>query len=193
MVSQGELVNLEKRLRDLIREWERYFAGDRRRPPLRERDSMTRLLRTLSEGGESMRSADAFRLSQLQQRFATYSQLWERMLREREEGRVVRPVIPGSARQEAPAPQAATSAAPASGNGPPTASVHRGDEDLYLKYIEARQSLGHQARVSREAFEAQIETQRQRLEERMGTDVQFRVVVEGGKVKISARRQGGGS
>jgi hypothetical protein len=184
MVSQGELTRLETRLRDLIREWERYFAGDRRVPPIKERDSMGRWLRTLAESGEPLRSADAFRLGQLQQRFATYSQLWERMLREREEGRVVRPVVPG----QASTPPPSSSAAASSGNGSEAAPVHSRKNDLYGSYLEARRSLGQEARVSREAFEAQIESQRQRLKDRMGNDVEFRVVVEGGKVKISARR-----
>lgn len=192
MVSQGELANVETRLRDLIREWERYFAGDRRVPPVKERDSMARWMRTMSESGTPLRSAEAFRLGQLQQRFATYSQLWERMLREREEGRVVRPVVPGAGGADsATSPQSSSSSA--SANAPRTETVHQGEDDLYRTYLEARRSLGQEARVSRKAFEAQIESQRQRLRERMGKDVQFRVVVEGGKVKISARRSTGES
>jgi len=174
----GELTMLENALRDLITKWERFFAGDLRVPPHIERERLARRLRVLSER-PTKRSAERFRAEQLQHRFMAYSQNWERMLREREEGRAagaVRP--PGS---------------PPDGGHP--ASVDRATEppSLYDRYVEARRALGENVTVDRGAFESQLATQRARLEQQLGHGVEFDVRVEGGKVKLAARRAGGRS
>ena len=181
MKLDAELNRIDQAIRDLILEWERFFAGDRKVPPQSERKALERRLRGLSE--RANRSAERFRLEQLQHRFMTYSQNWERMLREREEGRGRSVAALRAARGSRPAPPPArrpdTSAA---------ASVDSGGSDLYDRYVEARQQVGQAGRVDREAFTAQIESQRARLEERLGSGVTFDVVVEGDKVKLAARR-----
>ncbi len=172
----GELTMLENALRDLITKWERFFAGDLRVPPHTERARLARRLRVLAER-PTKRSAERFRAEQLQHRFMAYSQNWERMLREREEGRG-----PGAVRPTGTPPDV----------GDP-ASVHRATEppSLYDRYVEARRALGENVTVDRGAFESQLATQRARLEQQLGQDVEFDVRVEGGKVKLAARRAGG--
>jgi hypothetical protein len=41
--------------------------------------------------------------------------------------------------------------------------------------------------VDREAFEAQLDAQRDRLRPKLGDDVSFEVLVEDGKVRLAAR------
>ncbi len=178
----ARVTQLERELRELILEWERFFSGDRRQPPHLDRERLTRKIRVLAEHGARSRSVQ-FRFEQLQHRFATYNGLWERQLREREEGRRI-----GAVRKiERPQPNA-TRPGPVKqgGNG----------ESLYDRYVAARAALGQEIKLSKEQFETQLEGQRRLAESKLGGPVFFEVVVDGSKVKIAARaakgRNGGG-
>jgi hypothetical protein len=47
---------------------------------------------------------------------------------------------------------------------------------------------GVDVKVDRKTFDAQIASQRQRIEERLGRKVRFEVQVEGDKVRVVARK-----
>ena len=191
-MDPGQLTIVENALQQLIKEWERFFAGVRRTPPVGERERLTRRLRVLTEEGAG-RHAEQFRLEQLQGRFQSFSMMWERMLREREEGRtfqgyLARDVSP-------PEPPSSTTRpskeAPARLNAGAAAAVDDGGVGaLYERYVAARRELGQGSRVDRETFAAQLEAQRRQLEGRLGSPIQFEVVVDGSKVKLAARRAG---
>ncbi len=180
MDTGDQLTLLERALRDLITKWERFFAGDLKVPPLEDRDRLTRRLRLLSEHPPARRT-EQFRAEQLQHRFMSYAMNWERLLREREEGRgrsvmALRGMPPAAARSDADA----------RGSG----SVHREDgPSLFDRFVAARQELGQEVRLDRATFEAQLEAQKAQLEQRLGHPVQLEVRVEDGKVKLAARRQ----
>jgi hypothetical protein len=179
----NQISTLERALRDHIARWERFFAGDLRVPPVDERERIARRLRWLGEQSTT-RHEDRFRITNLQHRFQSHSQNWERMLREREEGR---------GRFSAPEPQEPPPPVPAPTppDATPPAAVH-GDEpsDLFARYAAAKRSIGQEVAIDRTAFDGQIEKQREALAERLGGDVRFDVVVEDGKVKLAARRRG---
>jgi hypothetical protein len=224
MKMDQQLPVLEQALNRLVREWERFFAGDRKVPPVAERTALDRRFRALLERPDG-RHAVQFKFDQLQHRFGTYSQMWERMLREREEGRspypIRRPGAPPAAPPPPPPPEpepretagrsagadgpttqapgrepadrqarpaARAAAGPASPNAPAPGSVPSGGGSLYERYVAAKQKVGQEARVDRSAFQAQIERQRSAIEAKLGQKVRFEVVVEGGKVKLAARR-----
>lgn len=166
------LTELDRALQALVIEWERFFSGDRKLPPVGERDRFARRLRVLVD--REARGADAFRREQLQHRFTLYTQMWQRQLRLREEGRVAS----GYVRADAPrAPNA----------GPAKTVQSDGDDGLYDQYVAERARLGQKVGVSREAFAEQLDRQREQLEARFGRKVRFRVQVEAGKVKVAAR------
>ena len=166
-----QLALVERGLQALIRDWERFFAGDLRVPPNDDSDRLGRRLRLLAEDAAGSR-AERFRLEQLQHRFQAYLQNWERMLRDREEGRG------RGAGAASRAPANAGASAPVDAQGAPT---------LYDRYVAAKQALGLAVGVDREAFEAQLEAQRERLRPSLGDDVLFEVIVEDGKVRLAAR------
>ena len=169
-----KIVVLERAVSELIKEWERFFSGLSRVPPLAERDRIARSLRLLTEQTVHRRS-EQFRIEQLQHRFMTYSQNWERMLRAREEGRGVDPRA-----------EAAGAAGVDVGVAPP---VHEGgEEDLFDRYIAAKKEHGLDVRVDRGTFEEQIALQRRQIEERSGRAVRFDVQVVDGKVRVVARK-----
>jgi len=104
--------------------------------------------------------------------------MWERVLREREEGR--RRAAAALISDEGPAP---------SPNVPPATSVdNSGEDDLYHRYVAAKRELGQDVAVDRDGFEQQLRKQREVVERRIGSGVRFEVVVDGGKVKLAARK-----
>jgi len=171
-----QIAILERALKEHIRKWDMFFSGVQKVPPQTEKDRIARRLRLLSEETINRR-ADQFRIEQLQHRFMTYSQNWERMLREREEGR-----------------SAGTHANPEAG-GPAMPNVSRessvdtteGDA-LFDQYCAAKDKHGHNVGVDRATFDEQIAVQRKKIEERLGTKVRFQVRVEDGNVRVVARK-----
>jgi len=172
MHMAAALAELDRAFRALIVEWERYFSGDRKVPPIGDRERFARRLGVLT--GREARGAEAFRREQLQHRFTSYSQMWERQLRQREEGRVAGGYIQGAPRS---APNAEAAASVESG----------GDEGLWNRYVIEKERLGQEVTMGREAFLEQLNRQREELEARFGCTVRFQVQVEGGRVKVAAR------
>lgn len=173
-----QIVILERALQEHIKDWERFFSGLLKVPPQNDRDRFTRRLRHLSNQTINRR-AERFRLEQLQHRFMTYSQNWERLLRDREEGRGTHAQAEASGVHRTPLPA----------NEGASVSVEKTAGDvLFDRYLAAKQELGLDVRVNREGFEEQIAVQRQKIEERLGRKVRFEVQVEDGRVRVVARK-----
>ena len=179
MDLEQKIQMLERDLREQVKNWERFFSGGLRVPPEVERTRFAQRLRTLAEQNFTRR-ADQFRIEQLQHRFMSYSQNWERMLRDREEGRL-RPGDGSSMPRTQPQIEET--------NAPTVTSVDSsGQEALYDRYVSAKRQLGLDVRMERSAFDKQLEKQRSDLQEKLGRQVQFEVRVEDGKVKLAARK-----
>ncbi len=185
MDLSSKINSLEGDLRTLITRWDRFFSGELKMPPSQEKEILGRRLRALAENSGGAHSGDHFRLDQLQHRFMSYAMNWQRLLREREEG--VRRFVPGqqegAGRSVSPAPQKVMT------NTPPPASVDLVDtDDLFERWCSAKAEIGHEVKIDRQAFEAQINQQRQDIEKRMDSTVVMDVTVADGKVKLTARR-----
>ena len=179
MDLEQKIQMLERDLREQVKNWERFFSGGLRVPPEVERTRFALRLRTLAEQ-TFHRRADQFRVEQLQHRFMSYSQNWERMLRDREEGRLARG-DGSSSPQTRPYIEET--------NGPTVTSVDTSESgSIYDRYVAAKEGLGLGVRIDRSEFEAQLERQRTQLEDKLGRKVQFEVRVEDGKVKLAARK-----
>jgi hypothetical protein len=177
MEVMEQIVILERALQEHIRKWERFFSGIDKVPPESERTRIGRRIRVLSEQTINRR-AEQFRIEQLQHRFMTYSQNWERMLRLREEGRTFQ----GHTNPELRKPTAPDSPSP-----PPVDDS--GAESLFDRYVAARSEQGLTVSVDRDTFDEQIALQRQRIEDRVGRKVHFEVRVEDGNVRVVARKE----
>jgi hypothetical protein len=174
-----QITILERTLQEHIRKWERYFSGVDRVPPQVEKERINRRIRRLAEQTVNRR-AEQFRIEQLQHRFMTYSMNWERMLREREEGRDLPPQVASELRQ------------PIATNDGENQSVDMAGEDsLFDRYLAAKTERGLAVSVDRETFDAQITEQRQKIEKRLGREVRFDVQVEGDKVRVVAKKKKG--
>jgi len=180
MDLEQKIQMLERDLREQVKNWERFFSGGLRVPPEVERTRFAQRLRTLAEQ-TFHRRADQFRVEQLQHRFMSYSQNWERMLRDREEGRL--------ARAEPSMMSPSTQPHIEEANGPTVTSVDQSERgSLYDRYVAAKRTLGLGVRMERSEFDQQLERQRAQLEKKLGRQVQFEVRVEDGKVKLAARK-----
>ena len=168
---------LERALQEHIRKWERYFSGVDRVPPQEEKERISLRIRRLSEQTVHRR-AEQFRIEQLQHRFMTYSMNWERMLREREEGRAPQPHTDHELR--APAPANTTGAG----------SVDSTEErSLFERYSAAKAERGLAVGVDRATFDRQIAEQRRKIEDRVGRKVKFDIQIENDKVRVVARKE----
>lgn len=179
MDLEQKIQMLERDLREQVKNWERFFSGRLRVPPEVERARFAQRLRTLAEQNFNRR-ADQFRVEQLQHRFMTYSQNWERMLREREEGRLPRAE---RVREQQTRPHVEEA------NAPTVTSVDSPERrSLYDRYVAAKRQLGLDVRMNRSEFDAQLERQRDQLQQKLGREIRFEVRVEDGKVKLAARK-----
>jgi hypothetical protein len=174
-----QITILERTLQEHIRKWERYFSGVDRVPPQVEKDRINRRIRRLAEQTVNRR-AEQFRIEQLQHRFMTYSMNWERMLREREEGRD-------------PSSQVASELhRPVAANDKASQSVDlAGGDSLFDRYLTAKTDRGLEVSVDRETFDAQIAEQRQKIEKRLGREVRFDLQIDGDKVRVVAKKKKG--
>jgi predicted ribosome quality control (RQC) complex YloA/Tae2 family protein len=173
-VSNGGVVGqLEGTLEDLARKWERFFAHDRHvpTPPEKEREALERRLREVSRE-EKRSAADQFRLEQLLHRFTTYNQLWQRLLREREEARKAASAMARAANE--------TGAAPV----PDAGDEYR---KVFSTYAAALSKTGKKASVDYARFRETLEQQRRQLEGRGSVVEGFEVVEEGTQVRVRAR------
>ena len=174
-----QITMLEGVLQRHIRKWEMYFSGVERVPPQDERERINRRIRLLAEQTVNRR-AEQFRIEQLQHRFMTYSQNWERMLREREEGRSAHSHTDHELRR----PEAANDTA--------TPSVDKAEEgSLFDRYRTAKSERGLEIGVDRETFDQQIAEQRKKIEERLGREVRFEVQLNDDKVRVVAKKKKG--
>jgi hypothetical protein len=170
---------IERTLQEHIRKWERYFSGIDRVPPQDEKQRINLRIRRLAEQTVNRR-AEQFRIEQLQHRFMTYSQNWERMLREREEGRNQLSQVASELRR------------PVDANAGASQSVDKvGEDPLFDRYLAAKTERGLEVNVDRKTFDAQIADQRQKIEKRLGREVRFDVQIEGDKVRVVAKKKKG--
>src|SRR6187200_787139 len=83
---QKDLLTLAAGLKQLEAEYNMFFAGRLPRPPWETRGRVAAMVKRLDRTHIN-NTGDRFRFNTLQTRFATFSDLWERGLRAREEGR----------------------------------------------------------------------------------------------------------
>jgi hypothetical protein len=176
----------EAELRKLEAEYNMFFAGRLPRPPWESRTRVDQIVKRLDRM-HIQNYATRFRFTTLQARYATLSELWDRGLRAREEGRPGPFALP--ARQK---PQASKSDEP-SGDRilhvaafiDPLSEMEKLRE-LYDRLVEARRSVGDDA-VPFHRFAHLIKDQVRQLKRKGSQEVAFRVAVKDGKVNFTAR------
>jgi hypothetical protein len=203
---EQDLALLEKMIRQLQIDWEKFFGGVEKKPPVDLRTKVEILIRKYA-GTELRNNTERFRYQNLTARYNTFNELWNKRLRAIEEGRPVglhltRAIAPPP---PPPAPEPAA-AAPASAAGaarrtsaPPAAAlkeyrIQNPDGDalmvkaLYRQFVDERRKVGETAAVSYDSFEKLIAQQASRiLTEKGAAAVDFRIEAKEGKVSLKAK------
>jgi hypothetical protein len=181
---ENELSVLERGLTALRVEYERHFTGDLKKPPFQTKKRIEDLFRRLEEVHVD-RAAERFRLQNLQSRFSSLTELWEKRLLQREQ----RKAVPGRA---APAPPDAAPPAAASDAGASGPVKRKGRADLmplFQRFCDARRALGEDvSRIKYERFEELLKKQAAEIRKATGaSSLVFEVLTIEGRVHLVGR------
>lgn len=177
-----DLDELQQQLRELEIHYEQYFAGVEKREPLRDRTDLARKLRSYTNR-RIVWTDLKFRYQGLAQRFNSYCNYWDRILRLIDEGKYHRHT---TKLQSPSAPPSATR---------PLSSEKSSDSDellrLHAELRNARQSCGLSGDAPSKAKLAEfLATQREKIRSRYGDQpVEFKVDISDGKPSIKVSRK----
>ena len=168
------LDRIEAEIADVKRQYDLFFQGSRRSEPSDQRREVEEKIRRMGQR-RIINTNDQFRFHTLQSRFYSLSNLWMRMIRDMEEGRLARDHSGTLVRQSGPLP--------------PKDPVERGHlEQVIEELSEARRTCGLPS--GEEDISAIRETLLARAREISGKsggkNVEFRISVEDGKPKVKA-------
>ncbi len=188
-----ELTHLEHEIKRLEAEYNMYFAGQLPRPPWETRSRVDALIKRYDRA-YIQGYADRFRFRTLQARYVAFTELWERALRAREEGRPGPFSKPKPQEQKKPPQEEKRAAAPAKHgdrvlivttiSDPATESdkLH----ELYQRIGEARREAGEDNPPFNK-FAELVKAQVKRARQAGTSEVAFRVALKDGKVSFTAR------
>ena len=177
---ERDLQLLETELRKLEAEYTMFFAGRLPKPPWETRSRVQALVKRLDRA-YIQNYGDRFRFTNLQTRLATFSELWERGMRAREEGRAGPFGQPPSAESLKKADRVLHVAAfrdPLK----ETAKLH----DLHDRLVDARRSVGEEG-VPFHKFAELVKGQVLRFRKSGADRVAFRLSVRDGRVNFTAK------
>ncbi|RPH56689.1 DNA-binding response regulator [bacterium] len=157
-------------------DFERFFNGALPFPPEELRNRVQMQLRQLRNANLST-AVESFRLGDLEARFNSYNELFNRRLRDREEGRH---------------PQAAHQAPPPTRSHDPEKGILVGDrvdpEAAEALYCRLASAPGDSPKFDLDSFQTYLVKQAAAIRAKTGcSEVQFRLAVEDGKTKLKAR------
>jgi hypothetical protein len=181
VTTEEELARLEDNIRRLKIEYDTYFSGGQPRPP---HDTVFRVESTIkkfSDNTARLNFGQRFKFNQLMQKYAVYSDLWRRRLKEKEEGRG------RYAAQPRPGEEKAPDGAFRIVCSNPEKEKEKVDE-LLKAMIEAKRQVGERVdNIDPLQFSKFVGDKTRQLKESLGCEkVQFSVSVEGGRVKFKA-------
>jgi hypothetical protein len=175
-----QLRALDFKLGQLKRDYDQYFLGSRPREPMLLRSEVQKLV-VLLTNTPFRNTALKFRFTSLCSRYQAQRRQWDEILRKIEAGTYERHVFKAGLRTKTP-----NAAPPPGGNdGPPQA------DDIFQSYVDARLVCGQDVKsISKEKLQAVLEKQRVKLQEKFGSDTNFRfkVAVENGRATLKAVR-----
>jgi hypothetical protein len=180
----GALRGLEVELHRLEIEYNAFFAGRLPRPPWEMRSRVDTMVKHLDrETSKTRNYADRFRFLNLQARFATFADLWDRGLKAQEEGR------PGpfsrTRRQEIPSSEAQDRIVRVTVFSNPLKEMEKLKE-LYQSVSDARDETGA-PQIPFHKFARFVREHVTDLKKKGAPDVAFRLAIRDGKIKFTAR------
>lgn len=181
-----EFTLLEIKVKQLKLEYEQYFSGSRPREPQILRSEVQKAV--FRHSNEPIKNtAHRFRFNSINQRFQAFKRQWDTTLRQIDAGTYKRHVFKADLHdRERGVGVGPEKVAPASGGSA------AGSGDLFEAYRDARMACGQSVSgLTPKKLQAVIAKQEQAVRQKLGCEkVNFRVVVESGKVKLKASAGG---
>ncbi|HMJ26575.1 MAG TPA: MXAN_5187 C-terminal domain-containing protein [Pyrinomonadaceae bacterium] len=179
---EDRLKRLEEDIRRLKIEFDIYFNGGTKRPPYDTRMRVESHLKRLGDD-RTLNFAQRYHYNSLATRYASFRELWRRIMQGREEGRDVAAAARASSRE---------AGAPFTRSEFSCADVRhdvRTVKGVYDKLIEAKRSCGETTRdLSFAKFHRLMMERTENLKSQIGTKgVVFSIDVEGGHVSFKAK------
>ena len=182
---------IEKAIKLLQIEWEKFFGGVERKPPNELKGKVEALIRRHANA-EIRNNTERFRYQNITARYNTFNEMWGKKLRALEEGRVMG--MHGQHAQPPPPPPRAERPAARTAAGSSEVRIRDPERDseavrsLFDRFLEERQKTGESGAVKFEGFRKLIAQQASRiLSEKGGQAVSFRLETKDGKVSLKAK------
>ncbi len=208
MVSETEFQRDMSRLKSLIEtvkhQYDLFFAGGRKDPPVKEHAELEKIVRTYHNTSLT-RLSQQFLFSSLASTFMVHSEQWNKWMRARDEGLASDPRLLGSVRKARKALQDLERQSASESAGEP--EPHRPEEGrakaeerpaaqprgngvrkLYDDFLNEKLRAGQVPQWDFKAFEAHLKKQRETISAKYGArDVVFSVQNKDGRVTLKAR------
>jgi hypothetical protein len=180
MDLRQELESLSSMIRELKVEYEQYFTGLLPLAPDKLHNDVKRKIRQLLKAPLKS-SAISFRLKTLEGRYNVFNTYWQRVLKEREEGRYYKDVFKNKLREKIAHEEAHSQTL--------TGKAEKNMQALFSSYKDAFQkATGKHADLNYQAFQKSLVERSKELKERhKDKKISFKVVVTNGKVSIKAK------
>ena len=181
---EDQLGRIEEDIRRLKVEFDIYFSGGAKRPPYDTKLRVESHLKRLHDD-RTLNFAQRYHLNSIQTRYASFRELWRRILQDREEGRGSN-ISRAQARERESTPFARSEFAC-------TDVRHdvRTVKDVYDALVEAKRSCGEGIRdLTFSKFHRLVMERTEALKQQSGSErVTFSVDVDGGHVSFKAKVQ----
>jgi hypothetical protein len=178
---EEQLGRVEEDIRRLKIEFDIYFNGAAKRPPYDTKLRVESHLKRLADD-RTLNFAQRYHLNSLSTRYASFRELWRRLLQDREEGRGPAPVRSFNSEEAKPFVRSEISCADVRHDV-------RTVKGVYDKLMEAKRSCGEATRdLSFAKFHRLVMERTEAIKEKVGDGrVTFSVDVEGGHVSFKAK------
>lgn len=186
MALEKDFAAFEEAIIRVGREYDVFLYGTGGRMPADGRRRLQEMARRLSATRVDS-PADRYRMNTVLGRYTSQSELWDRAVRDKEEGRgrFSRPSAASAVNVSAPA-----SVNPVAEGSPDATGLASGDDALFARFREARRERGDDvSRLSLEKFREQLAREREKLAERTGhAQWEFDLAEDGERVRLIARQ-----
>ena len=182
---EEEMKILEIKLNQLKLDYEKYFLGTRPTEPAMARAEVQKMIIRYSNT-RIPNTALRFKFNSLNGRFQAFKRQWDNVLRQIEAGTYKRHLFKADLRDRE------RGLVPESGTGPGAAGARSRDQgkegDIFETYRDAMLATGQDASgLTRAKLQKAIAKQEAALKKKFGCEkVDFKVVVQGGKVRLKA-------
>lgn len=192
--AEEQLDLLERELRQLQIEYDRYFMGGRPRPPGEVEWRVRNVLKQLAENTK-LKYAQRFRYNNMAARYAKFSEVWRQRVKKMEAGlspynysKTARELQQKRLAEEERRHQARMQGGVFSVELSDAAKNTEEVQSLYRNLVKAKHELGETADVDFNRFYKFVRKKTEQLKKQMKCpQVEYTVSVENGQVKLKAR------